>query len=72
MWLNRVQPDKLAVAARDGVTLEKALAEVAALSPQKRIVSSEEVADVVVWLASDKAVSIHGQTINANAALYMN
>jgi NAD(P)-dependent dehydrogenase (short-subunit alcohol dehydrogenase family) len=61
-----------AQAAREGKTFEQTMADVAALSPQNRVVSAEEVAEVIVWLASDKAVSVHGQTINANAALYMN
>ena len=63
---------RAAAAASAGISLEEAMADVAALSPQNRVVTAEEVADVIVWLASDKAISIHGQTINANAALFMN
>jgi 3-oxoacyl-[acyl-carrier protein] reductase len=59
-------------AARQGISYEQAVADVAAMSPQNRIVSAEEVARVIVWLASDMAISVHGQTINANAALFMN
>ena len=58
------------LAEQKGIPFEQAVADVAALSPQNRIVSAEEVADVIVWLASDLALSVHGQTINANAALY--
>jgi NAD(P)-dependent dehydrogenase (short-subunit alcohol dehydrogenase family) len=60
------------MAEREGISFEKALEKVAALSPQNRIVSPEEVAAVILWLASDHAIAVHGQTINANAALYMN
>jgi NAD(P)-dependent dehydrogenase (short-subunit alcohol dehydrogenase family) len=60
-----------AQAAREGRSVEEVVAGVAALSPQNRIVSAEEVADVILWLCSDAAVSVHGQTINANAALFM-
>jgi NAD(P)-dependent dehydrogenase (short-subunit alcohol dehydrogenase family) len=59
-------------AARQGITFEQAMAEAAAFSPQNRVLSAEEVADVMVWLASDLSISVHGQTINAHAALFMN
>jgi NAD(P)-dependent dehydrogenase (short-subunit alcohol dehydrogenase family) len=61
-----------AIAAEQGISYEESYAKAAALSPQNRIATSREVADVIVFLASEKAISIHGQTINANAALFMN
>ena len=61
-----------AIAAEQGISYEESTARAAALSPQNRIATAREVADVIVFLASDAAVSIHGQTINANAALCMN
>jgi 3-hydroxybutyrate dehydrogenase len=67
-----IQKNREEHAARQGISYEQSLAEAAAFSPQNRILSSEEVADVIVWLASDMAMSVHGQTINANAALFMN
>ena len=67
-----MRSNREAQAAREGRTYEEAVAGVAALSPQNRIVSADEVASVVLWLSSDAAISIHGQTVNANAALFMN
>jgi len=67
-----LRKNREAAAAREGKSYEEVIADVAALSPQNRVVSAEEVANVIVWLCSDAAVSVHGQTINANAALYMN
>jgi NAD(P)-dependent dehydrogenase (short-subunit alcohol dehydrogenase family) len=61
-----------AVATEQGISYEESLAKAAALSPQNRIATAAEVADVMVFLASDRAISIHGQTVNANAALCMN
>lgn len=67
-----LRKNREAAAKREGKTYEEVMADVAALSPQNRVVSAEEVAAVIVWLCTDAAVSVHGQTINANAALYMN
>jgi NAD(P)-dependent dehydrogenase (short-subunit alcohol dehydrogenase family) len=60
------------VAKEQGISYEESVAKAAALSPQNRIATAAEVADVIVFLASDAAVTIHGQTVNANAALFMN
>jgi NAD(P)-dependent dehydrogenase (short-subunit alcohol dehydrogenase family) len=54
------------------VTAEQIVAEMAELAPQKRVVEPAEVADMIVYLASDHAKSITGQTVNVNAGLFMN
>lgn len=52
-----------AIVEKTGRTPEQALAELAATNPQKRLVSPEEVADAVLWLASPGSSSITGQAI---------
>jgi NAD(P)-dependent dehydrogenase (short-subunit alcohol dehydrogenase family) len=51
------------IVAKTGRTREAARAELAKSNPQGRLVSSEEVADAVMWLASPGAGSINGQAI---------
>ncbi|OYW48769.1 MAG: 3-hydroxyacyl-CoA dehydrogenase, partial [Rhizobiales bacterium 12-68-15] len=41
----------------------EALAEMTAGNPQRRLITPEEVADTVAWLASPGAASINGQAI---------
>jgi NAD(P)-dependent dehydrogenase (short-subunit alcohol dehydrogenase family) len=49
--------------AKTGRTPEEALAEFTQVNPQGRLVSPEEVANTVLWLASPGAGSINGQAI---------
>lgn len=49
--------------AKTGRTPEEALAEFTKANPQGRLVSPEEVANTVLWLASPGAGSINGQAI---------
>ncbi len=49
---------------KTGRTVEEARATLAATNPQTRFVQPEEVADAVLWLCSDGARSITGQTIS--------
>ncbi|MDB5522543.1 MAG: family oxidoreductase [Rhizobium sp.] len=51
------------IVAKTGRTQEQALAEFTKANPQGRLVSPEEVADTVLWLASPGAGSINGQAI---------
>jgi 3-oxoacyl-[acyl-carrier protein] reductase len=48
---------------------EEALARSAALSPFNRVGQTHEVAEVVAFLASDKASWIHGQIIQPNGGM---
>jgi NAD(P)-dependent dehydrogenase (short-subunit alcohol dehydrogenase family) len=52
-----------AIVAKTGRSQEQALAEFTKANPQGRLVSPEEVADTVLWLASPGAGSINGQAI---------
>ena len=51
------------IVAKTGRTQEQALAEFTKANPQGRLVSPEEVAGTVLWLASPAAGSINGQAI---------
>lgn len=51
------------IVAKTGRTEQQALAEFTKANPQGRLVSPDEVADTVLWLASPGAGSINGQAI---------
>ncbi|TIX91274.1 SDR family NAD(P)-dependent oxidoreductase [Rhizobium sp. P44RR-XXIV] len=51
------------IVAKTGRTAEQALGELTKSNPQGRLVTPEEVADTVLWLASPAAASINGQAI---------
>ena len=51
------------IMAKTGRTEEQARAELAAGSPQKRLIQPEEVADAVLWLCSPASASQNGQSI---------
>ena len=52
-----------AIVAKTGRSADEALAEMTAGNPQRRLITPEEVADTVAWLASPGAASINGQAI---------
>jgi 3-oxoacyl-[acyl-carrier protein] reductase len=49
----------------------EAKASVVARTPLGRIGSAEEVAEAVVWLASDRAAFVHGAHLDVNGGLHM-
>jgi NAD(P)-dependent dehydrogenase (short-subunit alcohol dehydrogenase family) len=51
------------IVAKTGRSTDAARAELAKANPQRRLVTPEEVADAVLWLASPAATSINGQAI---------
>src|SRR5215469_4463803 len=53
-----------------GVSPEKIYEQWAADAPLKRLADPKEVADVIVWLASDRASYITGQTIVVDGGIY--
>ena len=55
------------VDAKTGRNPEQALAEFVAGNPQQRPIEPEEVADAVLWLCSDAASAITGQSISVSA-----
>ncbi len=59
------------IAKEQGVTYEKVKAEAAAAAPLNKIVEPGEVADAMVYLASDLSSGVHGQSIDVNAGSWM-
>jgi NAD(P)-dependent dehydrogenase (short-subunit alcohol dehydrogenase family) len=51
------------IVAKTGRSEDEAMAHFVASNPQKRLVQPDEVADTVLWLASEGAASINGQAI---------
>jgi len=54
------------IVAKTGRSVEDALESIKQMSPQHRLVTSEEVAAVALLLASDEGQSINGQAINVD------
>jgi NAD(P)-dependent dehydrogenase (short-subunit alcohol dehydrogenase family) len=54
------------IARATGRTREEALASLAALSPQKRLISPEEVAALVLMLIKEEAKGITGQALQVD------
>ncbi len=52
------------IVAKTGMTEDEALASLVQRNPQRRLVTPEEVAAAVVYLASDDARGVNGQAIN--------
>jgi NAD(P)-dependent dehydrogenase (short-subunit alcohol dehydrogenase family) len=52
------------IVARTGKSAKQALAAIKAMSPQNRMVTAEEVAELAVLLASEEGRGINGQAIN--------
>jgi NAD(P)-dependent dehydrogenase (short-subunit alcohol dehydrogenase family) len=57
--------------SRTRMTPEQARSYLANLSPQGRLITPEEVADLTVFLASDAARGINGQAINVDGGMVM-
>jgi 3-hydroxybutyrate dehydrogenase len=51
------------IVAKTGRTEDEALASLLALSPQRRLITPEEVAGAVVWLCDDAARGVNAQSI---------
>jgi len=54
-----------------GITAEAARAELTALTPLRRLVQAEEVAEACVFLASEGAAAITGEDLNVTAGVVM-
>jgi NAD(P)-dependent dehydrogenase (short-subunit alcohol dehydrogenase family) len=68
---NCVNPGLIETPMLDGWPQE-ALERTVAATPLGRMGTPEEVADTVVWLASDRASFIHGAHVDVNGGLYTN
>ena len=60
------------LAGQQGVAYEEIKAQHSAQSPMDKMVEPDEVADLMIYLASDLSTGIHGQSININAGSWMN
>ncbi len=58
------------VAEKYGITVEQVYEQTAAASDLKRLPEPDEIADVVVFLASEMARSVTGQTVDVNCGEY--
>jgi 3-oxoacyl-[acyl-carrier protein] reductase len=68
---NCVNPGLIETPMLDGWPQE-ALERTVAATPLGRLGTPEEVADTVVWLASDRASFVHGAHVDVNGGLYTN
>jgi 3-oxoacyl-[acyl-carrier protein] reductase len=68
---NSVNPGLIETPMLDGWPQE-ALERTVAATPLGRLGTPEEVADAVVWLASDRASFVHGAHVDVNGGLYTN
>ena len=59
------------MAERRGTTVEAVRDEMAADTALRRLPAPDDIADAVVFLASDRARSITGQTLDVNAGRWM-
>lgn len=64
-WVIRAQ------AQARGISTDEARAAFSSASPMQRLVTAEEVADVVAFLASDRALGLTGQDLNVSAGTVM-
>jgi 3-hydroxybutyrate dehydrogenase len=64
-WVETQMADEAVtrIAAKTGRSLEEAKTSLASMSPQRRLISPEEVAHTALMLCSHDARGIHGQTI---------
>jgi NAD(P)-dependent dehydrogenase (short-subunit alcohol dehydrogenase family) len=67
----RVQRVLEAQAHARGITVDAAYEEMSAASPMRRLVSADDVAGAVVFLASDAASGVTGEDLNASAGAAM-
>ncbi|MCY7302261.1 MAG: SDR family oxidoreductase [Thermoleophilia bacterium] len=68
---NCVNPGLIETPMLDGWPQE-ALEQTIAATPLGRLGTPQEVADTVVWLASDRASFVHGAHVDVNGGLYTN
>ena len=58
-------------AREEGIAYDTKKAHYSVDSPMKRITGAGEVADTMLFLASDRSAGIHGQAIHVNSGTYM-
>ncbi len=69
--VNCISPGTIDTGYHRAFSTEEGLAGVRAATPIGRLGTAEEIADLVVFLASDRSTFIHGQTIEINGGFFM-
>lgn len=69
--VNCISPGTVETGYHRAFSTEEGLAGVRAATPIGRLGTPEEIADLVVYLSSDAASFIHGQTIEINGGFFM-
>ena len=70
LTVTEATPERIAGTARDqDITEAEAEARMASLNSSRRLITSENIADVVAFLASPKSVAINGDTIAAGGGV---
>ena len=70
LTVTEATPERIAGTARDqSITEAEAEARMASLNSSRRLITSENIADVVAFLASPKSVAINGDTIAAGGGV---
>lgn len=70
LTVTEATPERIAGTARaQGISEDEAEARMAALNSSRRLITSENIADVVAFLASPKSVAINGDTIAASGGV---
>ena len=70
LTVTEATPERIAGTARaQGISEDEAEARMAALNSSRRLITSENIADVVAFLASPKSVAINGDTIAAGGGV---
>jgi 3-oxoacyl-[acyl-carrier protein] reductase len=69
--VNGVSPGTVDTKFHRQFSTAQMLEGVRAMTPVGRLGTSEEIADVIVYLCSEKAAFIHGQMIEVNGGFYM-
>jgi NAD(P)-dependent dehydrogenase (short-subunit alcohol dehydrogenase family) len=67
----RVQRVLTAQAEARGITFDAAYEEMSSASPLHRLVTADDVASTIVFLASDAAAALTGEDLNASAGTAM-
>lgn len=70
LTVTEATPERISGTARtQGISEDEAEARMAALNSSRRLITSENIADVVAFLASPKSVAINGDTIAAGGGV---
>jgi len=69
--VNAISPGTVDNHFHEVFSTREVLDSVVKMTPAGRLATNEDMANAVVWLCSDKAAYVHGQTIELNGGMYM-